>query len=87
MKLFNQIKYKLEQELLNYSTRDWIYLLLLVLVTILIGSVAVNYMLDMLHNINTAVDPCGVCRKLNPDIEIVKRYITIDWNSNITITP
>ena len=86
MTLLQQIKEQLKKEMLSYSNRDWIILVLLIATTILIGSLAVLYILDVVYAINLATDPCGLCRELNPHVELIYNNIKINW-SNITIVP
>jgi len=81
-----QLKENITKEMLSYSLKDWIKLLLLVGVTVLVLSVALLYGIDIITTIDIATDPCGLCQELNPDVRIVTNNIKINW-SNITIVP
>ena len=80
--IIEQIKEKLKQEMLSYTNRDWIKLVLLCLFTMLIGALAIKYLLQIVYTITMATDPCNLCKELNPGIELVRR-ININW-SNFT---
>ena len=85
MTLLKQIKHKLKEEVLAYTIGQWIKLVLLIATTVLIGSLAVLYLMDMMYVLNVASDPCGVCREFNPNIQIITNQIKINW-SNLNIT-
>jgi len=76
-----KVKEQLKKEMLSYTNRDWIKLILLIAFTILIGSLAVSYLLDVVYEINLGTDPCGLCRKLNPNIKIITNEIGINWSN------
>jgi len=86
MTLLQQIKEQLKKEMLSYSNRDWIKLAMMMLVTILLLVCVVLATYKMLYVVNIATDPCGLCRELNPHVELIYNNIKINW-SNITSVP
>lgn len=73
----------LKQELEKATIKDWLYFLLIIIVGIGIGCWSINVALDAVYNINTATDPCGFCRELNPNVKIINVGTPINL-SNLT---
>ena len=78
---------RIKSELKQATFKDWVHFLLIIGIMLLVFSLAIKYFLEMLYLIDIGTDPCGLCTKLNPHIELVNRGINIkdiNW-SNITI--
>jgi len=78
---------KIKTELKQATFKDWVHFLLIIGITLLVLSLAIKYFIEMLYLIDIGTDPCGLCMKLNPHLEIVNKGIIIkdiNW-SNITL--
>jgi len=62
---------RIEQEISNSTLKDWIIFVFIILIGIAISCFAINQALDAIYNLNTATDPCGFCKELNPNVKII----------------
>ena len=57
-------------ELKDYSALDWTKLLIVIGLVLLIGLFAVNQFLDFRYKAEFLSNPCGLCLKLNDNIDL-----------------